>query len=222
MRSKEEAHDYRYFPEPDLVPIVIDEAWISRVRSELPELPEARKQRLIADYSLPAYDADVITSTKAMAEYFDAVVAKAEDVARDAKGISNWLMGDVSAYLNNNSITISEFQVAPEHVAALVALTNKGILSSKLAKAVFEEMVKSGKAPSVIIKEKGLEQVSDSGELGKLIDEVLAENPKSVEDFKAGKQQAMGFLVGQIMRKSKGKANPGMVNQMLKEKLESL
>lgn len=222
MRSKEEAHDYRYFPEPDLAPIVIDEAWIARVRSELPELPEARKQRLIADYNLPAYDADVITSTKAMAEYFDAVIAKADDAARDAKGISNWLMGDISAYLNNNSITINEFPVTPDNVAALVSFVNKGVLSSKLAKAVFEEMVKENKAPATIIKEKGLEQVSDTGELEKMIGEVLADNPKSVEDFKAGKQQAMGFLVGQIMRKSKGKANPGMVNKMLKEKLESM
>lgn len=220
MRSKEEAHDYRYFPEPDLPPIIIDETWVQRVRSELPELPEARKQRLINDYALPAYDAEVITSSKAMAEYFDTVMARAEDKARDAKGVSNWLMGDVSAYLNNTGITIKEFKVTAEDLAALVAFINKGVLSSKLAKTVFEEMTNSGKTPAVIIKEKGLEQVSDTGAIEKIVDEVLAENPKSVEDFKSGKQQAMGFLVGQIMRKSRGKANPGIVNQMLKDKLQ--
>ena len=220
MRSKEEAHDYRYFPEPDLPPIILDEEWVERVRAELPELPEARKHRLMNDYKLPAYDADVLTATKAMAEYFDATMAEAQDKERDAKGVANRLMGDVSAYLNNNGIGIAEFAIPAGNIAELVAFVNKGVLSSKLAKSVFEEMISSNKAPSVIIKEKGLEQVSDSGEIEKIVDEILAENPKSVEDYKAGKAQALGFLVGQIMRKSKGKANPAMVNQILKDKLQ--
>ena len=219
MRSKEEAHDYRYFPEPDLVPILIDEAWIANVKNNLPELPEARKQRLITAYNLPAYDAEVITSTKAMAEFFDEVVTQAEDKLRDAKGIANWLMGDISAYLNNNNIAISEFQVSAANIASLVAFINKGVLSSKLAKTVFEEMLNSNKQPATIIKEKGLEQISDTGAIEKIVEETIAENPKSVEDYQAGKEKAIGFLVGQVMKKSRGKANPDMVNSLLKEKL---
>ena len=219
MRSKEEAHDYRYFPEPDLVPILIDDAWIANVKNNLPELPEARKQRLITAYNLPAYDAEVITSTKAMAEFFDEVVTQAEDKLRDAKGIANWLMGDISAYLNNNNIAISEFQVSAANIASLVAFINKGVLSSKLAKTVFEEMLNSNKQPATIIKEKGLEQISDTGAIEKIVEETIAENPKSVEDYQAGKEKAIGFLVGQVMKKSRGKANPDMVNSLLKEKL---
>lgn len=219
MRSKEEAHDYRYFPEPDLVPILIDKAWIANVKNNLPELPEARKQRLITAYNLPAYDAEVITSTKAMAEFFDEVVTQAEDKLRDAKGIANWLMGDISAYLNNNNIAISEFQVSAANIASLVAFINKGVLSSKLAKTVFEEMLNSNKQPATIIKEKGLEQISDTGAIEKIVEETIAENPKSVEDYQAGKEKAIGFLVGQVMKKSRGKANPDMVNSLLKEKL---
>lgn len=219
MRSKEEAHDYRYFPEPDLVPILIDDAWIANVKNNLPELPEARKQRLVTAYNLPAYDAEVITSTKAMAEFFDEVVAQAEDKLRDAKGIANWLMGDISAYLNNNNIAISEFQVSAANIASLVAFINKGVLSSKLAKTVFEEMLNSNKQPAIIIKEKGLEQISDTGAIEKIVEETIAENPKSVEDYQAGKEKAIGFLVGQVMKKSRGKANPDMVNSLLKEKL---
>ena len=219
MRSKEEAHDYRYFPEPDLVPILIDTAWIERIQTDLPELPEARKQRLITAYNLPAYDAEVITSTKAMAEYFDAVIDQAQDKVRDAKGIANWLMGDISAYLNNNNLAIIDFPITPENVAALVAFINTGILSSKLAKTVFEEMLSSNKPPASIIKEKGLEQISDTGAIEKIVEETIAENPKSVEDYQAGKEKAIGFLVGQIMKKSRGKANPDLVNNLLKEKL---
>lgn len=220
MRSKEEAHDYRYFPEPDLPPIIIDTEWIERVRAALPELPTARKNRLMQDYNLPAYDAEVITASKDMADYFDSVIDSADDRARDAKGIANWLMGDVSAYLNVKGISIKEFVVPAANIAELVCLINKGVLSSKLAKSVFEEMLVSNHKPSVIVKEKGMEQVSDTGAIEKIVEETIAENPKSVEDYRAGKAQALGFLVGQIMRKSKGKANPGMVNQILKDKLQ--
>ena len=216
MRSKEEAHDYRYFEEPDLVPVDLDEAWIERVRAELPELPAQRQARLMEQYGLPKYDASIIVSTKAMAEYFDEAVK----TAQDAKGVANWLLGDVSAYLNNEGITIAEFKVTPAHLAELVNLTKEGVLSSKLAKKVFAEMLKEDKAPKALVKELGLEQVSDEGAIMQLVEETIAENPQSVADFKAGKDRAIGFLVGQIMKKSKGKANPGMVQQMLKEKMQ--
>ena len=216
MRSKEEAHDYRYFAEPDLVPIDLDDAWIERVRAELPELPAQRQARLMEEFGLPKYDASIIVATKAMAEYFDEAVK----TAQDAKGVANWLLGDVSAYLNNEGITIGEFKVTPAHLAELVNLTKEGVLSSKLAKKVFAEMLKEDKAPKVIVKELGLEQVSDEGAIMQLVEETIAENPQSVADFKAGKDRAIGFLVGQIMKKSKGKANPGMVQAMLKEKMQ--
>ena len=216
MRSKEEANDYRYFPEPDLVPIVVSPEWIEEIRATLPELPDARKHRLMKDHGLSAYDADMITLTRAMADYFDAVMEHAED----AKAVTNWLMGDVSAYLNNNGITISQFAVKPEDLAHLLVLINKGVVSGKLAKSVFEEMVASGKKPDAIVKEKGLEQISDQGALEKIVDETLAENPKSIEDFRAGKDRALGFLVGQIMKKTRGKANPEMINTMLREKMQ--
>lgn len=216
MRSKEEAHDYRYFPEPDLVPVEIDDAWIERVRGELPELPTQRQARLMQDYNLPEYDASQIVDTKEMADYFDAAIKTTDD----AKGVANWLLGDVSAYLNNENIEIAQFHVAPAHLGELVALIKKGTLSSKLAKKVFAEMVKSDKAPSVLVKELGLEQVSDTGAIEKLVDETLAENSQSIADFKAGKDRALGFMVGQIMKKSRGKANPAMVNEMLLKKLK--
>lgn len=216
MRSKEQANDYRYFPEPDLVPIVVSPEWIEEIRATLPELPDARKHRLMNAHSLSAYDADMITMTRAMADYFDAVMAHTSD----AKAVANWLMGDVSAYLNNSGTTIAEFHVKPEDLAKLLELIGKGTLSSKLAKTVFEEMVASGKTPDTIVKEKGLEQISDEGALEKIVDETLAENPKSIEDFRAGKDRAIGFLVGQIMKKTKGKANPEMINKMLKEKMQ--
>ena len=216
MRSKDQANDYRYFPEPDLVPIVVSPEWIEEIRATLPELPDARKHRLMNAHGLSAYDADMITMTRAMADYFDAVMAHASD----AKAVANWLMGDVSAYLNNSGTTIAEFHVKPEDLAKLLELIGKGVLSSKLAKTVFEEMVASGKTPDAIVKEKGLEQISDEGALEKIVDETLAENPKSIEDFRAGKDRAIGFLVGQIMKKTKGKANPEMINKMLKEKMQ--
>lgn len=211
MRSKEEAHDYRYFPEPDLVPVEISDEWIERVRTELPELPAARQARLMAEKGLPEYDAENIVATKAMAQYFDEATAKGED----AKAVANWLLGDVSAYLNNEGIEIGQFPVSPVHLGELVTLIKKGVLSSKLAKKVFVEMVKADKAPQALVKELGLEQVSDEGAIVKLVEETLAENPQSIIDFKAGKDRALGFLVGQIMKKSRGKANPSMVNEML-------
>ena len=215
MRSKEEAQDYRYFPEPDLVPVVLDDAWIDRVRAGLPELPNARRERLI-QAGIPEESAVLLVATKEMADYFDAG-AKA---TKDVKGLANWILGDVSAYLNTAAITIDQFKVKPEHIAGLVNLIAKGVLSSKLAKKVFAEMLKQDDDPQKLVKKLGLEQVSDAGAIGKIVDEVLAKNPQSVADFKAGKDKAIGFLVGQVMRLTHGKANPGMVNKMLKEKMQ--
>ena len=216
MRSKEEAHDYRYFPEPDLVPVEIDDAWIARVKSELPELPAARKARLMQEKGLVDYDAENIVSTKAMAEYFDEAAKHTED----SKGIANWLLGDVSAYLNSENIAIEQFPITPANLGEMVNLINKGVLSSKLAKKVFAEMLKTGKEPQVLVKELGLEQISDEGAIVKIVEETLAENPQSIIDYKAGKDRALGFLVGQIMKKSRGKANPEMVNNLLKERMQ--
>ena len=216
MRSKEEAHDYRYFPEPDLVPIILDDAWIERSRKSLPELPDARKARLMKDKGLQEYDAELIVSSKKMANYFDAAAAE----STDAKGVANWMLGDVSAYLNNEGVEIDKFPISPKHLGEMVNLINKGVLSSKLAKKVFAEMLKADKAPAALVKELGLEQVSDTGALQAMVDEVVAANPQSVADFKAGKDRAVGFLVGQIMKKSRGKANPSMVNEMIVKKLK--
>lgn len=167
-------------------------------------------------YNLPEYDAENIVASKEMADYFDGAVAKTDD----AKGVANWMLGEVSAYLNTNNVEISQFPVTPAHLGELVALIKKGVLSSKLAKKVFAEMVKEDKAPAALVKALGLEQVSDTGALQAMVDEVVAANPQSVVDFKAGKDRAVGFLVGQIMKKSHGKANPAMVNQMIVKKLK--
>ena len=216
MRSKEEAHDYRYFPEPDLVPINLDQAWIDEIKATLPELPSARKERLLAE-EVPEDNADIIVASKKVADYFD-IGAK---TTKNLKALSNWVIGDVAGYLNAEGIEIDdpEFKITPDHLGELVNLIDKGVLSSKLAKQVFAEMLKENEAPEALVKKLGLEQVSDAGELGKLVDEVIAANPQSIADFKAGKKKALGFLVGQIMKATKGKANPGMVNKMLMEKM---
>ena len=218
MRSKEEAHDYRYFPEPDLVPINLDQAWIDEIKATLPELPSARKERLLAE-DVPEDNADIIVASKKVADYFD----EGTKATKNLKALSNWLIGDVAGYLNAEGIEIddSEFRITPDHLGELVNLIDKGVLSSKLAKQVFAEMLKENEAPEALVKKLGLEQVSDAGELGKLVDEVIAANPQSIADFKAGKKKALGFLVGQIMKATHGKANPGMVNKMLMEKLNS-
>lgn len=215
MRSKEEAHDYRYFPEPDLVPIELDDAWIDRVRDTLPELPAQRQARIMEQFGLSVKDANQIVGTKAMAEYFDEAVK----TAKDGKGVANWLLGDVSAYLNNENITIAEFSITPANLSELVNLLKDGVINSKAGKQVFGEMVKDNKSAKALVKELGLEQVSDTGAIEALVDEVLAANPQSVADFKAGKEKAIGFLTGQVMKKSRGKANPPMVQAMLREKM---
>ncbi len=215
LRSKEEAHDYRYFPEPDLPPLVISPKWVEEIRGTLPELPEARKKRLMKDYELPLYDARVITSSKGMADYFEACAA----LYPKAKIISNWLMGDLSRLLNSEGKTFSDCPVTPEMLTEMLQLIDQCVISGKIAKTVFEEMYKTGKRSALIVKEKGLEQISDQSENEFLVEQVLQENLRLVEDYRAGKEKVLGFLVGQVMNKSKGKANPALVNELLKRKI---
>lgn len=217
LRSKEEAHDYRYFPEPDLVPMVIDREWVERVRQTLPELPDSRRQRL-AELGLSAYDAGVITSSKALAEFFDAALAK----FKDAKALANWIMGDFLGLLKAKGLPVQASPVRPEGLAELLALVENGTISGKIAKGVIGEMFETGKGAGEIVKEKGLVQISDEGAIAAVVARVVEANPQSVTDYQAGKERAIGFLVGQVMKETKGKANPGMVNKLLKEKLDSL
>jgi aspartyl-tRNA(Asn)/glutamyl-tRNA(Gln) amidotransferase subunit B len=215
MRSKEAAHDYRYFPDPDLLPLVIHNDWIQQIRSDLPELPDDRRQRFVDQYDLPAYVADVLTSAKETADYFEACLKK----GAPAKPVSNWVMGPLMAVLNTSGKTISDSPVSEEHLAELVLLIEDGTISGKIAKTVFEEMVQFGQSPKTIVSEKGLVQVSDASAIEPLIRDVLARNPKEVGDYKCGKEKVLGFFVGQVMKASRGKANPQMVNEMLKKML---
>lgn len=218
MRSKEEAHDYRYFPDPDLVRMQISEEWIEEVRRSIPELPDARKARYIQEYGLSAEDASVITIAKESADFFDRAVA----TGADPKAIANWLMGDLFGYLNANNLEFADLELAPEALGELVKLIEKGTISTKIAKTVFKEMLETGKDPAAIVEEKGLVQISDEGALKKIVDEVIAANPQSVQDYLGGKKQAIGFLVGQVMKQTKGKANPPLVNKLLVEAIEKL
>ncbi|MGE3539017.1 MAG: Asp-tRNA(Asn)/Glu-tRNA(Gln) amidotransferase subunit GatB [Candidatus Tectimicrobiota bacterium] len=215
MRSKEEAHDYRYFPDPDLVPMQLDQAWIDRVREALPELPEARRQRLIAQHGLPAYDAEVLTSSRALAEYYEAAV----QAYPQPKLVSNWVMGEVMRELHRHHHTPQQAPVTPEHLADLLRLLDEGVLSGKIAKTVFEEMYRTGKPARVIVEEQGLVQVSDSAALEAVIAQVLQANPGQVEEYRAGKHKVLGFLVGQTMKATQGKANPAVVNELLRNAL---
>ena len=216
MRGKEEAHDYRYFPDPDLVPLVISNDWVEDARLSLPELPEARRSRYRAELGLSDYDAEVLTATREMAEYFEACVA----LGAPAKGAANWVMGEVTRALNEAGKGIGECPVTPERLTALLQLIEKGTISGKIAKTVFDEMWQSDKAPEAIVEEKGLVQVSDTGAIEKIIDEIMAANMGQVEEFRGGKEKVFGFFVGQVMRASKGKANPAVVNELLMKKLK--
>jgi aspartyl-tRNA(Asn)/glutamyl-tRNA(Gln) amidotransferase subunit B len=215
MRSKEEAHDYRYFPDPDLVPLKLDEAWIERFRASLPELPAVRVRRFIADYGLPEYDATILTGSKGIADYFESSVK----LFNQPKTVSNWVMGELMRELNNAGTDISASPVTPERLVNLLQMVDKGTISLKVAREIFPELYSSGKTPEQIVQEKGLTQLSDEGALVKIVDEVLSKHPAQVAQFKEGKQQVLGFLVGQVMKASGGKANPGKVNELLKKKL---
>nr|WP_248630022.1 Asp-tRNA(Asn)/Glu-tRNA(Gln) amidotransferase subunit GatB [Enterococcus cecorum] len=215
MRVKEGSSDYRYFPEPDIPRFEIDDAWIERVRQSLPEMPAKRRERYINELELPEYDAMVLTQTKEMSDFFDATIEN----GADAKLASNWLMGEVSAYLNSEKLELNQSKLTPESLAGMIQLILDGTISSKIAKKVFQELMKNGGDPKVIVKEKGLIQLSDPAQLLPIINEVLDNNAQSIEDFKNGKDRAVGFLVGQIMKATKGQANPGVVNQLLKQEL---
>lgn len=215
MRSKEVANDYRYFPEPDLLPIVIDDAYIETVRATLPELPDVKKQRFQDQYGLSKYDAMVLSSDLASANYFEAVV----DACEDAKLSANWVMGDLQAYLNKEEISIANCIVTAEILGGLIKRITDNTISSKIAKTVFEAMLAGEGDADSIIESKGLKQVTDTGAIEKMVDDVIATNPDQVQQFKEGKEQVISFFVGQIMKASQGKANPGQVNKMLKEKL---
>ncbi|MDH6149421.1 MULTISPECIES: Asp-tRNA(Asn)/Glu-tRNA(Gln) amidotransferase subunit GatB [Paraburkholderia] len=221
MRSKEDAHDYRYFPDPDLMPLVIDAAWVERVKSEMPELPEAIQRRFVSQYGLTPYDANVLTSSKATAAYYEAVVAKVG--AANAKVAANWVMGEVSSQLNREGLDIAACPVSAAQLALVLQRIADGTISNKIAKEIFlaiwEEKATDEAAADRIIEAKGLKQISDIGALETIIDEVLAANQKSVDEYRAGKEKAFNALIGQAMKATKGKANPAQVNELLKKKL---
>lgn len=216
MRSKEEANDYRYFPEPDLPPIHISDDWIEEVRASIPEMPDKRRERYTQDWGIPAYDAGVLTQTKEMSDFYDATVA----AGADPKLAANWLMGEVNAYLNSKQVELSDTALTPEHLATMIKLIEDETISSKIAKKVFKKIITNDTEPKAWVESKGMVQLSDPAKLQPIIDEVLDNNEQSIEDFKNGKDRAIGFLVGQIMKKTRGMANPKMVNKLLMASLK--
>lgn len=217
MRSKEEAHDYRYFPDPDLVRITIDDEWKESIRATIPELPDAKKKRYAEEYGLSAYDAEVITSSIGLARLFE----ESLDYTKDAKAAANWIMGDLLGYLNANHLEVEQVKLTGKGLGEMIGLIEKGTISTKIAKTVFKTMLETGKAPQQIVEEQGLVQISDEGAILEIVDKVIAANPQSVADYKSGKQKAIGYLVGQVMKETKGKANPGLVNKLMAERLNS-
>ena len=216
MRGKEEAHDYRYFPDPDLIPVVIDEEWINTVRSGLPELPDERRQRFITGLELPEYDAEVLTSDRDLADYFEVALT----VYPHAKKLSNWMMTELMRELKGeDSIDIKGCPISPENLGRLLNLIDQGTISGKIAKSVFMDMMATGKDAESLVKEKNLVQVSDEGELLTIVREIIAANPVQAEDYRAGKTKLMGYFVGQLMQKTKGRANPKLANQLFSQEL---
>ncbi len=216
MRSKEEAHDYRYFPEPDLVPVIMDGEWLEKIKSTLPELPEARKQRYMTECGLPEYDAGIITGSKHLADFFEDAVKECSNI----KSVSNWIMGDLMRIMKEKGLEADSIPFDGAKLARLVNLIDKGTISGTIAKKVFEKVFETGKNPELIVKEEGLEVVSDEGALTDAIRKILEANPQSVADFKSGKEKAFGFLVGQAMKEMKGKADPQLINKYLRYELE--
>lgn len=215
MRGKEEAHDYRYFPEPDLVRLVIDREWVERVKAELPELPDARRERYMRDYGLSAYDAGVLTASKDLADYYEEVVKHCQD----PKAAANWVMVELMGYVNAQGIEVRDVKLSPANLGKLITLINKGTISGKIAKQIFKELVETDRDPEAIVKEKGLVQITDPEVLRPIVLQVLDANAQSVLDYKNGKDRALGFLVGQVMKATKGKANPELVNRLLLEEI---
>ena len=217
MRSKEDAQDYRYFPDPDLLPLVLDQGWIERVKASMPELPQALRERFQKQYSLSEYDCQVLTAERELAEYFEKVAR----ISGHPKASANWIMTEVLRELKERQLEVHQIPLSAEHLAQMIAMIEKGTISGKIGKAVFSEMWSTSKAPEVIVKEKGLVQMSDPAQLEKWVDEALASDPSAVASYKAGKTKLFGFFVGAVMKASKGQANPEMVNQILKKKLDS-
>jgi aspartyl-tRNA(Asn)/glutamyl-tRNA(Gln) amidotransferase subunit B len=218
MRSKEEAHDYRYFPDPDLLPLEVDEAFVEAVRATLPELPDAKKHRFMEAYGLKAYDASVLTASREMGDYYEAVVKAA---GCDPKLAANWVMGELSGALNKDGVEIGDSPVSAEGLALMLKRIEDKTLSGKLAKDVFEAMWKGEGNADAVIEQKGLKQITDTSAIEPVIDQVIADNPTQLEQYRAGKDKLFGFFVGQVMKATKGKANPQQVNDLLKKKLSS-
>ena len=214
MRSKEEAHDYRYFPDPDLLPVNLSKEFVEEIRRTLPELPDDKKRRLVDKLGLSGYDADVLVAERATAEYFEAAAE-----GQDAKTVANWVTSDLFGYLNKEDLDIADSPVAAKQLGALVGLISDGTISGRIARDVFTEMCATSKDPAVVVEEKGLKQVSDSGELEGIVDEAIAKGPAQVEQYKSGNEKIIGWFVGQVMQATKGQANPQMVNEILRKKL---
>jgi len=217
MRGKEEAHDYRYFPEPDLVPIVVEQEWIDKIRASLPELPDTKRSRFVSEYGLPEYDAGLLVAEKPLADWFEEAVR----LGGQPKTVANWVKGDLMKLLNEDNKTVEECPLRPKQLVDMLNLIDSGTISGKIAKTVFDEIYKTGKDAVVIVKEKGLVQISDSAAIEKALDDIIANSPKEVERFKGGEEKLIGFFVGQVMKMTKGKANPQMVNELIKKKLSS-
>jgi aspartyl-tRNA(Asn)/glutamyl-tRNA(Gln) amidotransferase subunit B len=218
MRSKEEAHDYRYFPDPDLMPVFVSQDWKNEIASSMPELPEKRKDRYISQYSLPKYDAEILTSSRELADYYENVLK----ITNDYKSASNWVMTDILKVINEENISVNDFPITPENLGKLIKLINDNTISGKIAKDIFPEMLKTNKDPNDIVKEKNLIQITDTKEIENAIEKILSANEPQVKEYLSGKDKVIGFFVGQIMKETKGKANPQIVNELLKKKLEAL
>ena len=215
MRTKEESDDYRYFPDPDLVPVVVDAAWVERVQSQIPELPDAKRTRFAAAYDLSADQIEVLTTDRDIADYFEATVA----AGAQSRQAANWIQGDVLRALNDRKIAIGDLRVSPQHLAELIALIDKGAISTTIARTAFDDMVETGDDPAAIVERKGLVQISDADELDGVIDQIIADNPAEVARFKDGDKRLMGFFMGQLMKATRGRANPRKASQQLMEKL---
>ncbi len=220
LRSKEEANDYRYFPDPDLLPVVLDDAFIGDIRATLPELPDEKAQRFVRDFDLPPYDAGVLTASREVAEFYENVIGRMQgDAKQNAKLAANWVMGDLSGALNREGLEIADSKVSAEALALLLSRINDSTISGKLAKEVFEAMWSEGGSADAIIESKGLKQITDTGAIEKVIDDIIAANPKQLADYRSGKDKLFAFFVGQVMKQTAGKANPAQVNELLKSKL---
>lgn len=217
MRSKEEAHDYRYFPDPDLLPLMVTDELIDEARSTLPELPRAKRERFVAEHGIPAYDAGVLTASRDLADYYEEAVKE----TGEPKLSSNWIMGELLRLLKEDNREVKDCPIAPKGVADIISMVKGGQISGKIAKEVFEEMYRTGKTAADIVKAKGLTQISDEGELARIVDEIVKANPDNVAKYKAGKTAVVGFFVGEVMKATRGKANPGVINRILKEKLDA-